>query len=247
MHANFSQILGHKRQISVLERFIISGAENGVFAFCGPEHIGKSTVAKQFASAFLRVDLNELFRHPDFISLSPEVRENGTRAYDIESIRDVLHRLGQSSISGKAVVIIDDANVLNTASQNALLKMLEEPNAGTVIVLISHEESALLPTIRSRAVTLSFFGVSSAASEDILLNAKRLVSCSGVERLKAAQDIAKQELKDFESLFIALIQELHMSNRASAKGLHAVLKTRERIAANANPLIAFTELAVQLD
>lgn len=246
MHADFSQILGHKRQISALERFIISGAENGVFAFCGPEHVGKSTVAKHFAAAFLQVALSELFRHPDFVLLSPEVRENGTRAYDIESIRDVLHRLGQSSISGKTFVIIDDANVLNVASQNALLKMLEEPNAGTVIVLVSHEESALLPTIRSRAVTLSFFGVSPAVSEDILLDAKRLASCSGVERLKAAQDIAKQESKDFESLFIVLIQELHASNRASAKALNTVLKTRERIAANANPTIALTELAVQL-
>lgn len=242
----FSQILGHKRQITALERFLANGSQSGVFVFCGPEHIGKATVARCFAAGLLQVPMSELERHPDVIALAPETKENGLRAYDVDSIRDALHRLGQSSILGTTVAIIDDANALNIASQNALLKTLEEPNASTVIVLVCHDESALLPTIRSRAVTLSFFGVAPNGSDEVRADAKRLASTSLVERLKAAHEIAKRESKDMEPLLIALVRSLHEANRATAKSLDAVLKTREQLSANANSTVALTELAVQL-
>lgn len=54
---------------------------------------------------------------------------------------------------GYRVVIIDDADLMNTTAANALLKMLEEPPARAVLILISHQPSGLLPTIRSRCRT----------------------------------------------------------------------------------------------
>ena len=55
---------------------------------------------------------------------------------------------------GRRVVIIDDADVMNVNAANALLKILEEPPLRTTILLISHQPSGLLPTIRSRCRTL---------------------------------------------------------------------------------------------
>lgn len=55
---------------------------------------------------------------------------------------------------GYRVVIIDDADLMNVTAANALLKMLEEPPARAVLLLISHQPSGLLPTIRSRCRTL---------------------------------------------------------------------------------------------
>lgn len=55
---------------------------------------------------------------------------------------------------GRRVVIVDDADLMNTNAANALLKMLEEPPARAIILLISHRPSGLLPTIRSRCRTL---------------------------------------------------------------------------------------------
>ncbi len=55
---------------------------------------------------------------------------------------------------GRRVVIIDDADEMNPNAANALLKMLEEPPARATLLLISHQPSALLPTIRSRCRTL---------------------------------------------------------------------------------------------
>lgn len=51
---------------------------------------------------------------------------------------------------GRRVVIVDSADDLNVQAANALLKFLEEPPANTTILLISHQPSRLLPTIRSR-------------------------------------------------------------------------------------------------
>jgi DNA polymerase-3 subunit delta' len=55
---------------------------------------------------------------------------------------------------GRRVVIVDGADDLNTQAANAILKMLEEPPARTVMLLVSHQPSGLLPTIRSRCRTL---------------------------------------------------------------------------------------------
>ncbi|MEP2641746.1 DNA polymerase III subunit delta' [Roseobacter sp.] len=55
---------------------------------------------------------------------------------------------------GRRVVIVDAADDMNTSAANALLKMLEEPPERATLLLISHQPSGLLPTIRSRCRTL---------------------------------------------------------------------------------------------
>ena len=55
---------------------------------------------------------------------------------------------------GRRVVIVDAADELNTSAANALLKLLEEPPARTTLLLVTHQPSALLPTIRSRCRVL---------------------------------------------------------------------------------------------
>ncbi len=51
---------------------------------------------------------------------------------------------------GRRVVIVDSADEMNPSAANALLKLLEEPPEGAVLLLISHQPARLLPTIRSR-------------------------------------------------------------------------------------------------
>jgi len=59
-----------------------------------------------------------------------------------------------SADGGRRVVIVDSADDLNMQAANALLKMLEEPPVRTVMLLVSHQPSGLLPTIRSRCRVL---------------------------------------------------------------------------------------------
>ncbi len=54
------------------------------------------------------------------------------------------------------VFIVDEAELLNPTGQNALLKTLEEPPAGTTLILVTGNEDRLLPTIRSRCMRIAF-------------------------------------------------------------------------------------------
>ncbi|MCB1342706.1 MAG: DNA polymerase III subunit delta' [Pseudooceanicola sp.] len=73
----------------------------------------------------------------------------------VDDIRRLHRFFGLSAPDGgRRVVIVDPADEMNTSAANALLKMLEEPPARTILLLLAHQPSRLLPTIRSRCRTL---------------------------------------------------------------------------------------------
>lgn len=73
----------------------------------------------------------------------------------VEDVRRLTGFFGMSAADGgRRVVIVDCADEMNASAANALLKMLEEPPANTTLLLVSHQPSRLLPTIRSRCRTL---------------------------------------------------------------------------------------------
>lgn len=97
--------------------------------------------------------------HPDFRLLERTVNQKTGRLRteividDVRAVIDFLHL--KPSASKWRVVIVDSADDLNRNSANALLKILEEPSANTVLLLLSHAPQALLPTIRSRCRKLA--------------------------------------------------------------------------------------------
>lgn len=91
--------------------------------------------------------------HPDLHVLVPE--EDG-KAIKVAQVRALIGRLqltGQASAT--RVALVDPADAMNAAAQNALLKTLEEPPAGVVIVLVSDAPGRLLATVRSRCQALT--------------------------------------------------------------------------------------------
>ncbi|MBR1600657.1 MAG: DNA polymerase III subunit delta' [Alphaproteobacteria bacterium] len=74
------------------------------------------------------------------------------RVDDVRKVNDFLSKT--SFNNGWRVVIIDSADEMNKSAANALLKILEEPPAKTLLLLISHNSGLLLPTIRSRCAKL---------------------------------------------------------------------------------------------
>ena len=70
------------------------------------------------------------------------------RVSEIRGLARFIHL--SATEGGRRVVIVDAADEMNTQAANALLKMLEEPPARTTLLLVSHQPSRLLPTIRSR-------------------------------------------------------------------------------------------------
>ena len=91
--------------------------------------------------------------HPNFIHLAPEVNvEKKTQSpIKIDQIRDLSEKLVMTSqYSGPNIALIDQAHSMNLFAANALLKTLEEPTSNTLLLLVTHQPSQLLATIRSR-------------------------------------------------------------------------------------------------
>lgn len=91
---------------------------------------------------------------PSLFLLRRPVDEKTGKLKTVISVDEVRRLKNFFSLSatdgGRRVVIVDAADELNIQAANALLKFLEEPPANTTILLVSHQPSRLLPTIRSR-------------------------------------------------------------------------------------------------
>ena len=79
----------------------------------------------------------------------------------VDEVRQINQFLSKTSFDGAwRVVIVDSIDELNAAGANAILKILEEPPAKTILLLISHQPSKLLPTIKSRCAKMTLESLS---------------------------------------------------------------------------------------
>ncbi len=145
-----------------------SGAEDSLFGD-----------AQDFAATSLDVSADDpVFRkiaaggHPDFMAVTraEDERKGGLKeTLDVDTIRKITPFLRMTaSEGGWRAVIIDDADTMNRNAQNGLLKILEEPPADTVLILIAHRIGALIPTIRSRCRVFHFAALQGDFMKDML-------------------------------------------------------------------------------
>src|SRR5574341_782108 len=163
----FSEIIGHRKQLESLRLALANARLHHAYLFIGPEGIGKRTIALALAKA---VHCSEAendfcggcanckrvadFNHPDVRVIEPLA---GKKEISIQQLREVERDLNYRSFTGKRkMMIIDPATLMNLSSQNALLKTLEEPPQNSLLILIASNAGALLPTVRSRCLRVSF-------------------------------------------------------------------------------------------
>ena len=185
-------IQGHDRAI---ERFLTawrSGAMHHAWLLTGPRGLGKASFAKAAALRLLAeaagpppdgegIDipgshptarLIAAGSHPDYRLLERIENKTGTALQRNISV-DQVRALGDlfsvtPSMSDWRAVVIDAADDLETSAANALLKMLEEPPAKCIFLLVSHVSGRLLPTIRSRCRKLEFQPLADDAMTSVL-------------------------------------------------------------------------------
>ncbi len=103
---------------------------------------------------------------PDLLVID---RPEAGKAITVDEVRKIMPFLTMTALeNGWRIVIIDGADNMNRAAQNALLKILEEPTPNSLIMLLAENAGSLLPTIRSRCRLLRMDADQTAHSETIL-------------------------------------------------------------------------------
>lgn len=133
----------------------------------GDSGTGKRTLAKYIAKAFVCKDDNppcedcrachlaDVGTHPDIEWIAPEDKKKSVSVEKIRALRELSYTAALSA-NGR-VFIIEKADTMNIPSQNSLLKVLEEPPANVLFILISESAGRLLETVVSRCVVFSLF------------------------------------------------------------------------------------------
>lgn len=178
-----AQLYGHAGAEADFIDAYTSGRMHSGWLISGPRGIGKATLAYRIAAFLLAEEPGAapggLFGAPENLAIpqdSPDwhqiragahprlfvlrrgPNQTGSALMDVISVgrvrelKDFFHL--SAADGGRRVVIVDATDEMNNAAANALLKELEEPPARTTLLLIAHQPSRLLPTIRSRCRAL---------------------------------------------------------------------------------------------
>ena len=186
-------IIGHSNIVSYLQNSLTSNSLAHAYLFVGPDHVGKTTVAKLLVNSLVcdnfALQKNNLpcgqcrgcrqvatGIHPDVYWVRRELNEKTEKFkknIGIEQIRSLQSKLGlRSFLNSYKVAIVADAQTLSLEAANSLLKGLEEPAPRTVMILLSNSVARLPKTIVSRCQVIKFRPVADKKIVDHLVNLK---------------------------------------------------------------------------
>jgi DNA polymerase III subunit delta' len=173
---NFEQILGQQSATEAISKAYRSNRLPHGMIFAGPAGVGKATTARALGGLFLCEKPRQLAacgkcdscrvlaagNHPDFHVVYRQLaridKDVVAKELAVDVIRDFLvARASNTSVQGVGkVFVVEEADLMTSAAQNAMLKTLEEPSGRTVIILLTDQPDCLLPTIRSRCQLVRF-------------------------------------------------------------------------------------------
>jgi DNA polymerase III subunit delta' len=162
----FNRIKGHERTIHILTDMCVDGSFSGPYLFSGPEAVGKYTIARMVAkyTTCLSDDLDpgcrcgscRIFpRIPDYLDI--DKGSDIIKVADISPIEDYVSLAPFKS--DKKVIIVNNAENMNSSAANRLLKLLEVKRDSVVYIFITSKPDQILPTVVSRCRPLCFEGL----------------------------------------------------------------------------------------
>lgn len=167
------------------KRALSSSRLHHAWLLAGARGLGKKAFARAAAVSLVGSGANglgDVEAHPDIHILSPlpanddEAKKKAEgkpyqtkRNISVDQVREMIRKLAtRPTLGDRRAIIIDPADDLEKGAVNALLKVLEEPPAGTYFLLLAHQPGRLLPTVRSRCRVLRFAPLEEAALEAML-------------------------------------------------------------------------------
>ena len=189
----WEKIRGHSKQVAMFRRALKRNRLAHAYLFVGPDGTGKRLFANSlawclFCERFTEEELEACGEcpacrqmmastHPDHLTIELPA---GKKELPIELFRGppekkgregLCHDLSLKPMAGaRRVAVIDDADRMNAASANALLKTLEEPPPSSLLILIASNVDSLLPTIRSRCQQIRFSPLADGDVSQLLLD-----------------------------------------------------------------------------
>lgn len=171
-------IIGFDKEFNRLRSMIKNNTLPHTLLFTGTEGIGKRQIATELSRIILCKESGEedcdcsscrAFReesHPDFHILKPTAKGKASPMIRIDEVGELLTNLARLPLLSKCrIALIDDADLMNEAASNRLLKTIEEPTGDIKFFLIASKRSKILPTILSRSMPVSF----SALDESVIV------------------------------------------------------------------------------
>lgn len=235
----FRDVVGHRRLVSLLAQAIARQSLTPSLILSGPEGVGKRLIAMSIAQ-----ELNcgvqgacgecavcrRIARgsHPDVMTIEP----GETGSIKIDQVRSAIERAVFRPFEGRRrVTIIEHADALVPAAQNALLKTLEEPLPASVFVLVTSRPDALLPTVLSRCAHLRFGRLQIAEVATVLetregyTHADALAAAAASDgSVRRALDLEAEEFADARSDAEDLLRAAGRDPRARLEQAKALLK-----------------------
>jgi len=173
---DYENIVGHSLIQKKLRQAVAADRVVSAYLLCGSRGIGKKTVAEVFSAALLCQNpqdgkpclacsscrLLSSDNHPDLIRLQVPADK---KTIGVELVREQLIKEAyiRPFHTGRKVFMIEDGELMTAEAQNALLKILEEPPAYAVFLILSTAPDQLLETVRSRCLKLQFLPLSEEA------------------------------------------------------------------------------------
>ena len=223
----YEEILGNEEIKDHLKAAVEGGRVSHAYLIEGPSGMGKRLIAKAFAAALLcekggpapclecpACRRTASGNQTDLIYVTHE-KPQMVRVEDIRKqlVSDIVIRPD----SRYKVYIIDDAEKMNEAAQNALLKTIEEPPDYAVVILLAANRTALLPTILSRCVCLEMKPVPDDAVTKFLVHRhdadeEKAKLCAAFAQGIPGKAVLLAQSEDFMNLkeaALALVKRIH--------------------------------------
>ena len=263
-----NRIFGNEEIRKRLQQLINNNLIGHAYMFCGIDGIGKFEYAKEFAKNILCLNSSngvacetcescmKFSSSPDLLIIEPE-----EGLIKVEKIRHLIDGVMlKPTISNRSVFIIRDAEYMNESSQNALLKILEEPPQYATIILIVQNQSKIINTIHSRCTKVDFSALSFDEVKNILDNdsvtkelyelsrgsagkLQKLLNSSYTDIVKKLEEaVQNTDLLEMNQAITAIKEENDL--KSEIDNILGLLLTKLRLKLEENPLLYANQIEI---